>query len=235
MPVSHEIQRAGRRASNAGVLVVGIATLVLLAAGVYGARHLMAMGSPMPAVKQVEHRHTSMVHDTSPEVPVIISSERLVIGENSLMNSTDTTKSSVTAGVSFARYAPFPSADSFVNDPHFNILNIAVGPALMAELEEVIRTANKRMSILEVEKVRIAELWARTRMDHGDYVPLARGISLEAGPPGTLVVAIVDAGADISKAVTIHPGEYAELDLIAQEMESLAQSVHAKILTLLSQ
>ena len=236
-PTATEPRRSGHKALNAVTLGVSGALVLCLIAVIYAARRGSATNRPPSELMAEKHRHpVSIHHEVSKPSTVMLDTERTVVaapaGSRDAVNG-DLLRPKV--GAPLVRYRPLPPPQELIKDPEFNRFGQTANTKVLRALEKLILETNQRMSDLEVEKVKIAESWARIRIAHGDYKAVSADSAPQAGPPGSFAVTVAEAGDNFAKLVVIHPGEYAELDVIAGDMQYTLKTAHAEIDALLSQ
>jgi hypothetical protein len=128
----------------------------------------------------------------------------------------------------FHRYPPFPSALECAQDPRFNPTGAKLEGDDLARLESIISSWNQYLNELEKKKIGLAESLARGIIDQGLATPVEDGVQIPA-VAGSITVTVTYAGGHSPQRVVIQPGDFAELDLIAVEIESVVDAGHSDI------
>jgi hypothetical protein len=120
----------------------------------------------------------------------------------------------------FHQHRSLPDASICSEMVEFNPTGKELTAEELVRLSAIINQINKEAAELESRKLALARTWARTRVEMGqfDFLPPERAVLPEAR--GAIRVVIQDNDGMPARLVDVYPGENAEIDVAANDIES---------------
>ena len=163
---------------------------------------------------------------TDPNPRVAVVSDHAVQQESS--DADPKTPAPEPPRLGFHRHPPFPSALECAQDPRFNPTGAKLEGDDLARLESIISSWNRYLQELEMKKIGLAESLAMGIIDQGLATPIENGVEVPA-VAGSISVTVTSAGHHAPHLVVIRPGDFAELDLVALELEGIVEAGRSDI------